>query len=282
MSKLILVSFADKRYRRSLIRLEKQTKAFPFDERHFLTQDNCLTKEYWRRLKPWLYRRGFGYWSWKFPIIKSYFEKLEHGDYLFFTDAGIMWNSSPLAIARFNEYIEMLSGENDILVFRQEPRIEQEWTKGDIFEAFGVYNDDTICKSKQYFGGIFCLKKTKRTCDLVERMIELGSIEKELITDKRSSVPNKEGFIENRHDQSLFSILVKTYPHVSISYSKSYELDCFGRENKNCPIQVVRQKEKERPLKEILKNKTIAPWRKMLNFYFKRIRDYEYQGDYVW
>ena len=86
MSKLILVSFADKRYRNSLARLEQQTKDFPFDERYFLTQDNCLTKEYWRSLKPWLYRRGFGFWNWKFRVVREYMNKIAEGDKLFFSD----------------------------------------------------------------------------------------------------------------------------------------------------------------------------------------------------
>jgi len=31
-----------------------------------------------------------------------------------------------------------------------------------------------------------------------------------LITDKHSKIPNKNGFIENRHDQSIFSKMFKT------------------------------------------------------------------------
>lgn len=45
MSKLILVSFADYRYRKSLERLERQTAGFPFDERYVLTERTALTKK---------------------------------------------------------------------------------------------------------------------------------------------------------------------------------------------------------------------------------------------
>ena len=266
MSKLILVSFADSRYRNSLKRLEEQTRDFPFDERYFLTEKNSLTKEYWRKLKPWLYRRGYGFWNWKFRVVKEYMNKISEGDKVFFSDAGIQWNNLQGALDRFKKAIELLDGENDILVYDQ-PTIEQEWTKGDVLDVLGVYDDDEICKSRQLFSGLFCLKKTERTC----------------ITDKRSTKPNKEGFQENRHDQSLFSVMVKKLPHKTIHYSEHYELDENGQEIEDCPILVVRKKETDRPMSEIIKNKLLRPWRDFLGFYFTKIRHYEYLCDhYPW
>lgn len=279
MSRLVLVSFADKRYRNSLQRLEQQTRDFPFDERYFLTQENCLTKEYWRSLKPWLYRRGYGFWNWKFRVVRECINQLSVGDKLFFSDAGIQWNSSQGALERFKNAIELLDGEYDMLVYDQ-PTIEQEWTKGDILYALGVYDDEKICKSRQLFSGFFCLKKTERTCNLLDEIISLSDIAKELVTDKRSTKPNKEGFQENRHDQSLFSVMVKKLPHKTIHYSEHYELDENGHEIKDCPIHVVRKKEIDRPKSEVLKNKLLMPWRLVLNVYFRYIRDYYFVGKY--
>ncbi len=282
MSKLILVSFADTRYRNSLKRLETQTRNFPFDERFFLTQENSLTRDYWRKLKPWLYRRGYGYWVWKYSIIKEIFKVLSYGDILFYSDAGLTWNDSKIAINRFNEYIDCLKNENDILVFEY-PEEERIWTKGDILDAIGVYNDDTVYLSNQISGGFFGLKKTRRTECIIQKMVELCDIQKELVTDKRSKIPNKEGFVENRHDQSIFSVLVKTYPHVTIPYNKTYEVDELGVPNKECPIQNTRQKENERPIVVVLRNKFLMPWRFFLNIYFRWYRDYVFMSKgYPW
>lgn len=282
MSKLILVSFADKRYRNSLKRLEEQTKDFPFDERYFLTPDNCLSKDYWRNLKPWLYRRGYGYWSWKSSIVKDYLSRLNNGDFLFWSDAGIMWNATPKSLLKFKEYINNLSKDNDILVFGQ-PTIEKEWTKGDVFDALEVYNNDLICDSCQYWAGCFLIKKTKRTIDFIDRLTELCDLRKELVTDKRSTVPNKEGFKEHRHDQSLFSVLVKTYPHVAIPWQETQASDGDWDKLKDYPIQARRLKEQDRPKSEIIKNKFMRPWRELLGFYFTKIRNYEYLCDnYPW
>lgn len=278
-SKLILVSFADKRYRNSLKRLEEQTKDFPFDERYFLTQDNCLTKSYWRRLKPWFYRRGYGYWNWKFRVVNDYIERLSEGDKLFYSDAGITWNATFSAIERFKKQLTLVDDGNDVLVYDQ-PTIEQEWTKGDVLDALGVYDNEEICKSRQIYSGFFCIKKTERTCRLLKEIISFSDIEKELVTDKRSSKPNKTGFVENRHDQSIFSVMVKKGPHAIIHYSENYEIDNNGMEIKDCPIQVIRRKEIDRSLYEVIKNKMLRPWRDFLGFYFTKIRHYEYTCDH--
>lgn len=108
--KTILVSFADWHYRKALERLEEYTRAFPFDERHLHTERNTFDRAYWRGLKPWLYRRGFGYWEWKGRLVEQYLRGLDEGDVLVWSDAGVYWNASPAALERFSQYISMLGG----------------------------------------------------------------------------------------------------------------------------------------------------------------------------
>ena len=283
MSKVILISFADKRFRNALKRVEEYTINFPFDERYFLTPDNSMTKKFWKDLKPWLYRRGYGYWVWKSHIVKEYLDKLEDGDILFYCDAGVYWYDAPKALKRFDDYLKILKDDSDILAFQQ-PTIEQEWTKGDILEALNVYGKDEICKSNQLWSGCFGLKKTKLICDFVNKWMELSDIKMELVTDKRSDKPNKTGFKENRHDQSIFSVLVKLYPHKEISYLEVDPPDKNWDTLSTMPIQGRRHKEKDRPLSVIIKNKLLRPWREIMNIYFRRFRDYEFltKRSYPW
>jgi hypothetical protein len=119
--------------------------------------------------------------------------------------------------------------------------------------------------------------------ELVNRWIELNDLNKELITDKRSTIPNKEGFKEHRHDQSIFSVLVKTCPHIEIPWQETQVEDGNWEKLKDHPIQARRLKELDRPKSEIIKNKLLRPWRDFLGFYFKKIRHYEYLCDhYPW
>ena len=281
MRKIVLVSFADKRFSNSLKRLEENTRPFNFTERYFYTERNALNREYWKHLKPWLYRRGYGYWSWKSSIVKEHLDNLEENDILFWSDAGVYWNALETAINRFNEYIEMLDESGDFLTFQQ-PTIEQEWTKGDVLETLGVYDNEQICKSNQLWAGCFCVKKTKESCELIDKWVELSDLKKELITDKRSRKTNKKGFYEHRHDQSIFSVLIKSIPHIEISWNEVQVSDGNWSSMNMFPIQGRRYKEKERSKLDILKNKLLRPWRELLHLYFNYLRQYDYQGRYHW
>lgn len=52
MKRIVLVSFADKRYRNAMKRLDIASANFPFTERHFCDETNTFDKKYWRKLKP--------------------------------------------------------------------------------------------------------------------------------------------------------------------------------------------------------------------------------------
>lgn len=275
MHKVVLISFADSRFRNALKRLEAYTKDFPFTERHFHTEKNSFTKSYWRKLKPWLYRRGYGYWEWKSKLVKQYLEQLSDGDFLLWSDVGVYWNSSEAALKRFNEYLAMLNKDINILAF-QEPYIEQEWTKGDVLMELGVYDNEEICRTNQLWGGAFIIRKSPVSTQLVNDWVEINEINKEFLTDKKSIIPNKTGFKEHRHDQSSFSILVKKIPHIELSHTETQALDGKWESLTDYPIQARRLKEVDRPKSEIIKNKLLRPWRNLLNFYFERIRHYEY------
>ena len=129
--------------------------------------------------------------------------------------------------------------------------------------------------------------KSPMSMKFMDSWFSLNAIGKELITDYKSSVPNKPGFKEHRHDQSSFSVLVKQMPHVEISF---HETQVEDRDNPeawkqldNYPILAKRTKEVGRPLSEIIKNKLLRPWRMFLNFYFRKIRNYEFAGTkYPW
>lgn len=128
------------------------------------------------------------------------------------------------------------------------------------------------------------MMKSAESVAMMNRWIEINEPKKELITDHRSSIPNLEGFKEHRHDQSSFSVLVKQMPHVEISWQETQPTTKGDWESLNeYPIQARRHKEQNRPLSVVLWNKALHPWRTFLNFYFRRLRHYEWLGGkYPW
>ncbi len=82
--------------------------------------------------------------------------------------------------------------------------------KGDLFEFLNVKSGDSVIESNQYLSGCIFLKKNIITLTLTKQWYDISFYHYDLITDKRSKVPNYDGFIENRHDQSVFSLLAKS------------------------------------------------------------------------
>lgn len=281
--KIVFISFADARYRKALDRIKEYTKKFPFDERNFLTEKN-LPREFLKELKPWLYRRGYGYWKWKPFLVCSFLKRMNDGDILCYSDCGVYWNSTEEALNRFNLYINLLdTTPKDILVF-EEKYEEQIYTKGDLLKALNVYDNDKICKSPQIWGGCFIIKNSLTARRIFSQYLELCDYSKELVTDKKSTTPNKEGFVEHRHDQSIFSLLVKTNAHITIPTN---EIQPINNDNwdslKNYPIQARRLKEVGRPFTTKMYNKLLRPWRILLNLYFRKIRNYYFiNKSYPW
>ena len=204
MRKIVLLSFANTDYSDSLIRLRKETEVFPFDERVFLTEKD-LKPELRKKIHWFKHRRGYGYWRWKGFIIYNQLQRMEDGDILVYSDAGNVFNYK--GIPRFLEYIKMLDNSISGILAFQERYKEKEYTKADLFEFLNVNSGDSAMESNQLLSGCIFLKKNNITLTLTKQWYDINLYHYDLVTDKRSKIPNYDGFIENRHDQSVFSLL---------------------------------------------------------------------------
>ena len=167
MRKKVFVSFADTRYRSSLERLEQETENFGFTERYFFTEKD-LPDEFFKLLNPKIYRRGYAYWTWKPYLVGKVMAKLEDGDILVYSDGGNHFEYN--ALPRFEEYLSMLSLDKPILAFQQ-PYLEKDWTKMDIFKQICPNGYLQLAMTLQLWGGCFILMKSKITEKLLIEMI---------------------------------------------------------------------------------------------------------------
>lgn len=87
--------------------------------------------------------------------------------------------------------------------------MERELTKGDVIDFFNVRNNSQIVDSAQLLGGIFFVKKNLTNIAFFERMLNIFKDHWNLIDDSPSNSPNLNGFYTHRHDQSVFSIMMK-------------------------------------------------------------------------
>ena len=168
-------------------------------------------------------KRGYGYWCWKFYFILEYLKSVAINDIVVYTDSGCTFNAN--GINRFKEYIE-LAKINDLVVFQITSHPEYVWTKGDVITGLGCSNNEMCYNTDQIMSGVFIMKNCPRILKFFEKLLTLSMTSGyNLLTDSESAVKNFEGFKEHRHDQSLFSIMVKILMSSNVSVVQSFEID---------------------------------------------------------
>ncbi len=202
----LLINYANHIFRRSQIRnSETGLSVGGFDEVISYSPED-ISRDFYKKNRHILRKeRGNGFWLWKFYFIKKSLEQLDDGDFLFYCDAGAHF------IASIDPIIELcVSHQQEIIPFEFE-YIEKEWTKRD---AFKLLDSDTpeYYDTPQRIGGFMLFRKSKYSIDFMSEILELAQDER-LITDLKNQLgfPNYPGFIEHRHDQSLWSLLTKKH-----------------------------------------------------------------------
>ena len=273
MSKIVFVSFADTRYQASIDRLKRQTEAFDFDERYFFSEKD-LPAGFFKGFSPKIYRRGYGYWTWKPYVVRRVLETLQEGDVLVYSDGGNVWNDK--GIKRFRELIGMLSQERPILAFQQE-FLEKDWTKMDVFHRICPDGVKKYGMTLQLWGGSFILMKSPIADEFVGQWNHIRETELHLFTDQRSAIPNLNGFREARHDQSVFSLLVKQLPHIEISWDEVEPLDGDWTGYEKFPIQAKRSKRIPK-----WKRGFSFFWRSCIGYYLVLFKNFRFMGKVAW
>jgi hypothetical protein len=79
----------------------------------------------------------------------------------------------------------------------------------DLFEYLDMSNEKEL-NTPQLFATTFILRKCDHSVNIVKKWYETSCIYHN-IDDTPSFLPNDSGFVDHRHDQSIFSLLRKKY-----------------------------------------------------------------------
>ncbi|MDR0739162.1 MAG: hypothetical protein LBF33_03360 [Oscillospiraceae bacterium] len=189
----------------------------------FIYNEHSLETEFLNQFKNFLNyeTRGFGFYCWKPQIILQSLREMKDGDVLIFTDVGCELHDN--FGNSVEKYLQIIREKKYDLIARQLPEedcAEQYWSKGDILSFFGVYENKETLSSGQLESDRIIVVKSEKTVKMFSKMVEIYKNKFEMMTDKPSVIPNKPGFKENRHDQSLFSLMIKSNPlNLNIKYS---------------------------------------------------------------
>lgn len=251
--KRVVCTFANHFLAKGFPRFKEQAESMNvFDEIIFYTHkdvDKSIKRRYQQYYFP--YSRGYGYWTWKPYIILKTLEQLNEGDILLYTDVGCFFNpkgrerlldyfeivdKSPASVLGFQSYEENYNGMPETVYY------EYEWTKGDIFDYFGVRDDKSYTHTTQIESTAIFFKKNEKAMSFVKDWHKALWDDIALITDEPSRSPNLPGFKENRHDQSLYSILGKKYGITTLSTNEIFPENQNWKLLEHYPIWAMRDK----------------------------------------
>tara|TARA_A100001011_G_scaffold376279_1_gene438717 strand:- start:1169 stop:1879 length:711 start_codon:yes stop_codon:yes gene_type:complete len=154
--------------------------------------------------------RGGGYWMWKPYIIYKILKLLNDNDILVYSDSGSTIPNNKYTIDKLNEYINIVkNSDKGVLAFRN-PHIESKWTKGDVFKHFNCLDNENIYNTRQFTANRIIIKKNLHSMALFKIWWETAKNYSHFFDDSTSITKNFNNFIENRHDQSVFSLICKT------------------------------------------------------------------------
>lgn len=169
--------------------------------------------------------RGGGYWIWKSYIIKKKLDEINDNDILIFLDAGCSIN--PQGKDRFNKYVEMLNNSDEGGISFELTHPEKKYTTKEIFNYFNIDINSEIANSGQILSGIRIMKKNKNLINLINLEIKTLHDNPLLFTDHYNN-NQASYFKENRHDQSILSVIMKM--HNSILLTDETYFVPFGNE----------------------------------------------------
>lgn len=183
--------------------------------------------------------RGAGYWVWKHEIINNVLNKINKNDIVIYCDAGSSFNY--FAKERFELYIDMLN-ESEFGNFRiecEEKHKEYMWTTKQLFDYFSIDKDSDIYQSTQLEATQLIFQKSEHTQNLFMEYSNVLNYDQKLITDDYNNIEQQKGFVENRHDQSIFSLLSKKMGGVIVPNETHFSH--LTNMQKNYPFLAVRK-----------------------------------------
>lgn len=218
------LSFADSRMSVALQRIRTQAEAMGCYGHIVVADESYLNIDFREKFKDKLQPsvRGYGYWCWKPQVILQLLDQIDDGDIIQYTDAGCHLN--PAGMTRLMEYFELTNtSESGILAFQAIPPTfhqasinlpemeEYRWCKSDLFNYFKVGSRLEIVNDPTIGAGIIFIKKKPTSIMIIKEWLEVISHDFKLLDDTPSLTKNMIGFVEHRHDQSIFSILCKLH-----------------------------------------------------------------------
>jgi len=201
--KKYLVCYSTPDFRDSQKRLIKSALRHGIDKVFAFTRKDLVKTKFYQENKCLLdKKRGGGYWLWKPYYILEILNKIDDGDILVYADSGVE------IVADLSVLIDLCIAEQGILVFDTDGHKEIECTKHDCFILMDC-DSEHYHESLQVMTTMIIFQKNQKNIEIVKKWLEY-IVDERLVSDIPSQLALEyPEFVENRHDQSIFSLLTK-------------------------------------------------------------------------
>lgn len=205
--KIHLISYGDKKYDLRVEEFKTEAMATRFFDEIRVFRYEDIDLEFRNEFKEIFQSTRAGGFIWKPYFMKKTLKEMKYGDVLVYCDAGCCINGA--GRGRFNHYLNFLSQSEKGIIAFQLPHKEYRYTKKEVFNQFDVAED--VIESGQLVATIILLKKCDHSMNMVDLWYNTVKENPDLFTDNMDNAIQHPEFVAHRHDQSIWSVLLKTH-----------------------------------------------------------------------
>lgn len=204
--KFHFISFANKNYQKKQSRLHNHVDSFnEFESIVSYDYEWLLATDFYTQNKSILdQQRGCGYWLWKPYCILEKLKTIPENEAVVYLDCG-----DKIIEGSTLYFDHVLENESCLLLRGGLP--QKNWTKRDCFHYMNC-DENKYHNAEQLEAGFQVWKNCQQSFDVLEEQISYG-VDYRIITDSpnESGLPNFDGFVDHRHDQSILTNLAVKY-----------------------------------------------------------------------
>lgn len=199
-----LATFATPAFYASQRRLQRSARKFGVSVVHSYNFETIKKSAFYDEYRQVLdLPRGAGYWLWKPYIILETLKQLRQEDVLLYLDSDL------IVVEDLAPFCDLCTAHDPIILVTDHGHRNREMTRRDCF-YYMECDDERYYQAEQVLGGCQLYKKTARSLSFVEKYLELCCDQRLLLDGPNlCGLPNLDGFIDHRHDQSVLSLLAE-------------------------------------------------------------------------
>jgi hypothetical protein len=215
------ITFATDHYMQHAINICNSSKLSGFDVHRIFTFNDVDPLYKARNSHILNHNQGAGFWIWKSYIIMKYLYEIDKDDVVCYCDSLYLFTGQ----RNIQEITQLIDNKHGIFITHNKPNepmyLEKQYTKGD---AFFLMNrrDEEYYDTPQAWGGFIIIKNNFISLQIITEWFTYVQDERIVTNLPTVIMPNHGDFIENRHDQTVISIICKKYKIPLVDFPQNF------------------------------------------------------------